>query len=205
VSHGGPERSERGKLLILRPRGAQPDALSDAALVAACAVGDRAARAALFERHADAVFRFVSRMAASDDHDCDDLVQLTFLAAYRTAGSFRGDSVVRTWLCAIASNVVKNHARGEIRRRAMLNGAGEVLRGGASLHEQVARRELVERLPEAIAALPHHLREVFVLMDLDETRGADAAAALGIPAGTLWRRLHEARAALRAALLGGGR
>jgi RNA polymerase sigma-70 factor (ECF subfamily) len=59
------------------------------------------------------------------------------------------------------------------------------------------------RLKAAMEGLPHDLREVFVMCDLEEIRGVDAARVLDIREGTLWRRLHEARKALREALEGG--
>ena len=60
------------------------------------------------------------------------------------------------------------------------------------------------KLPGVIAALPHELRAAFVLIDMEGEKGVDAAAALGIPEGTLWRRVFNARTALRKALAGGG-
>ena len=62
---------------------------------------------------------------------------------------------------------------------------------------------LLARLPDAIAALPHELRTAFVIVDLEGEKGCDAAHALGIPEGTLWRRLFQARTALRKAIDGG--
>ena len=58
------------------------------------------------------------------------------------------------------------------------------------------------KLPAAIAALPHDLRAALVLVDLEGERGRDAAATLGIPEGTLWRRVFTARKQLREALGG---
>jgi RNA polymerase sigma-70 factor (ECF subfamily) len=57
-------------------------------------------------------------------------------------------------------------------------------------------------LQAALARLPEPLRAAVVMIDVLEERGADAARALGIPEGTLWRRVHEARQALRRALDG---
>ncbi len=51
--------------------------------------------------------------------------------------------------------------------------------------------------------LPHELRAAIVIVDLEGEKGSDAAAALGIPEGTLWRRLFQARTALRKAIDGG--
>ena len=196
----GAVSSRRGQLLQLRAR-VDAHELSDEALVAACATGDRAARGLLFERHVDAVHRFVGRMSTRDPAAVDDLVQVTFVTAFRAAGRFRRGSV-RAWLCGIGANLSRGHARSEMRRK-------QVLEAIAAIDVPVARldpldRHVLARLPEALATLSHDLRAAFVLVDLEGERGADAALALGIPEGSLWRRLYEARQALRAALEGGG-
>lgn len=186
---------KRGVLVQLRPG---PDVrvedLSDEGLVAACATGDRAARSLLFERHVYAVHRFVSRMSGSDADAIDDLVQATFVAAFGAAARFRGGHV-RGWLFGIAANHVRGFVRREIRRKHAMRAAAELTAGAAG----PANLDLA-RLPAAIAALPHDLRAALVLVDLEGERGKDAAAALGIPEGTLWRRVFHARQALRAAL-----
>jgi RNA polymerase sigma-70 factor (ECF subfamily) len=194
--------TQRGVVIPLRRPVTSDSAISEHGLVAACAAGDRAARAMLFERHVDAIHRFVCRMTGDGDV-ADDLVQATFLTAYRAAANFRGGSSVRTWLCGIAANVVRTQVRGEMRRRAAMSSVAEHTRDAVRI-EAVEHRQLLGRLPAAIAALPHDLRAAFVMVDLEGARGGEAAAALGIPEGTLWRRLHDARGRLRAALLGGG-
>lgn len=172
--------------------------LSDRGLVAACAAGDRSARAQLFERHVEAVHRTVRRMRGSDEHAVEDLVQATFLAAFAGAAKFRGERA-KPWLLGIAVNQVRECARKEIRRKR----AFEVV--GAPVDASPADRLtplLAARLPDAIAALPHDLRAALVLVDLEGERGLDAAATLGIPEGTLWRRVFQARRALREQLGG---
>jgi len=186
---------KRGQLIQLRPD-ARVEDLSDEGLVAACATDDRAARALLFERHVYAVHRFVSRMAASDADAVDDLVQATFVNAFQAAGSFRGDHV-RGWLFGIAANLVRGFARREIRRKRAMRAVAEL----ATDRTGPANPDLA-RLPAAIAELPHDLRVALVLIDLEGEKGKDAAAALGIPEGTLWRRVFHARQALRLALGG---
>ncbi len=188
-----------GKLLQLRPEAradSLSDQLSDVGMVAACAAGDRAARSLLFERHADAVHRFVSHMRGADADEVDDLVQVTFLRAFDAAKRFRG-ATAHSWLFGIAANVVKEYARKEIRRKRALGLVAEDLPGIASPCDPT-----LARLPDAIAALRHELRAAFVLVDLEGERGVDAAAALGIPQGTLWRHVFEARTALRRELAG---
>src|SRR5690606_76011 len=60
------------------------------------------------------------------------------------------------------------------------------------------QRELVRRIPAALARLPHELRVVYAMVELEQLSGAEAARVLGIPPGTAWRRLHQARRALLA-------
>ena len=184
---------KRGSLIQLHPE-VSVDELTDEGLAAACATGDRAARALLFERHVDAVHRFIARMRGSDNDVVDDLVQATFIAAF----SSRCETAhVRGWLYGIAANLVRNHARKEIRRK-------HAMAVVAAQEAPVARMAdpLLACVPAAIAALPHDLRAALVLVDLEGERGADAAAALGVPEGTLWRRVYHARKALRDALGG---
>ena len=175
---------------------ASVEELTDEGLVAACATADSAACALLFERHVVAVHRFVARMRSSDPDAVDDLVQATFMSAFRSAATFR-DGAVRSWLFGIAVNLVRNYARGEVRRKRALQVVAEI----PTMHT-TADPALVAKLPDAIAGLPHDLRAALILVDLEGEKGSDAAAALGIPAGTLWRRVFHARKALRAALGG---
>ena len=81
------------------------------------------------------------------------------------------------------------------------------LETAAASHERSAAAferdaETLAKLPAALEALPTDQREAIVLVDLEGQKGCDAAAALGVPEGTLWRRLFHARKALRAALGG---
>jgi RNA polymerase sigma-70 factor (ECF subfamily) len=78
---------------------------------------------------------------------------------------------------------------------------GDIKPASGQMPDQAAeRQQMVERVAAALAQLPFHLRAAFVLCDLEEMSGADAAAALNVRQGTLGRRLFEARRALRAAV-----
>jgi len=190
-------KSERGHLIRLHPA-ARVEDLTDEGLVAACATEDRAARALLFERYVDDVHRFVRRMRGSDPDCVDDLVQATFLAAFQSAAKFRGGHV-RGWLFGIACNQVRGYARTEIRRKRALDSVTDF-----ATTPRVSDPIFAAKLLAAIAALSHDLRAALVLVDLEGERGHEAAAVLGIPTGTLWRRVFEARQTLRAAI-GGAR
>lgn len=175
--------------------------LSDEALVAACGVGETAALAALFDRYRGHVRRFIARLGGSDARDLDDLVQTTFLETFRAARKFRGSSSVKSWIFGIAVNVVRQHARGERRRKDAMQRLVSVPPATVrSADESTLGRQQLEQLARALKELPHEQRVAFVMCDLEEIPGIEAAKTLGVRAGTLWRRLHEARVALRAAV-----
>ena len=194
---GGPD----GKLLPFWWVQGSIEELSDRALVSALAEGDQAALGALFDRFQRDVHRFIARLVRGNDGDLDDLVQTTFLEAYRSAPRFRSDSAVKTWLFGIAVNLVRHHARSERRRRAAAYRLTAVpeppqLTPGEAITIEQQRKLLaiaVERLSPA-------LKEVYVLCVIEEVPGKGAAAALGIREASLWRRLTDARNALRATI-----
>lgn len=191
----------KGKLLALRRVAGDPVEMSDIALLAACGVGDGAALGALFDRHRSAVQRFLARLA--DQRDTDDLVQETFLQVNRSAVRFRGGSSVKTWILGIAVNVSRHHRRAEARRNsATTSFVGQSQGAPMTPDEATRKREFAVHLQHALAELPRDLREAFVMCDLEEVPGAEAAAVLGVREGTLWWRLSEARKTLRAALEG---
>src|SRR2546428_2849811 len=95
---------------------------TDAALIAAWQGGDEQAAAELVRRHARALARFLSGAGALEA-DLDDLVQETFIPAFRAVGRFRGQCRFRTWLLTIGGNVLKDAARRAKRARAVPLGA----------------------------------------------------------------------------------
>src|SRR2546428_6454005 len=83
---------------------------TDAALIAAWHSGDEPAAAELVRRHARALARFLAGAGALAA-DVDDLVQETFIRAFRGLGRFRGQCQFRTWLMTIGGNVLKDAHR----------------------------------------------------------------------------------------------
>jgi RNA polymerase sigma-70 factor (ECF subfamily) len=178
--------------------------ISDEALLASCGVGDNAALGALFDRHHEAVYRLVSRLLRSEPGEIDDLVQTTFLAAWRAARKYDARGSVKSFLFGIAANTVRHHIRGAKRRRDAIAALPEP----AAVNTPAAaaiRAQQLHRLAAALDELPHDLRVAYVMCDLEDISGVDAARALDVRAGTLWRRLHDARRALREAIEGGER
>jgi len=194
-------RKNEGKVLPFQRKAVWLADTSDEVLVTACAMRDPGAMAELFDRHCDAVYRFLSRLLGAGSGDVEDMVHTTFLEALRSAARFRGGSSVRTWLFGIAANVGRHHIRDQMRKRSFLKAWGELTPVAGQAPDLAAeRQQTVDRVAAALAQLPFNLRAAFVLCDLEEMSGADAAAALDVRRGTLGRRLFEARRALRAAV-----
>jgi RNA polymerase sigma-70 factor, ECF subfamily len=173
--------------------------MSDAALVAACALGERAALSALFDRHYERVRVFLSHLVTCDAADLDDLVQSTFETVQRSADRFENRSEVKTWILGIAHNIARHYVRTRARQRKLsVELVHEPPPPSEGVEGGVLRRERLEKLRAAIDELSPKLREVFVLVYVQGLSGTEAAEVLGIREGAVWKRLHDARHALRA-------
>lgn len=190
-----------GKLLPLRRVAGEVAELTDEALLAACATGDRAALGALFDRFHVAVYRFVSRLQTVDPAALDDIVQATFLELPRISHLYRGSSAVRTWVLGVSANVARHYRRSESRRRVHNDRyAASVTAVPAQPDAEIDRKRLLVRIAAALETLPYDQQVAFILCDLEQLPGVEVARVLEIPDGTLARRLHVARRAIRAEL-----
>jgi RNA polymerase sigma-70 factor, ECF subfamily len=189
----------KGKLLPFRRVEGRTEEISDRALVSAVAEGDQAALGALYDRFQRDVYRFVARLASSSD--AEDFVQMTFLEAYRSAPRFRGDAAVKTWLFGIAANLVRNHHRG-MQRKQRAHDSLQVMprRPPTDPGEAITREQQRQWIARAIETLSPALREAYVLCVIEEVPGKEAAQALGVREASLYRRLTDARNAIRAAV-----
>jgi RNA polymerase sigma-70 factor, ECF subfamily len=188
-----------GKVIPFRRVQGAVEEMSDRALVSAVAEGDQAALGALYDRFGRDVFRFVARLVR--DADVDDLVQTTFLEAHRSAPRFRGESAVKTWLFGIAANLGRTHLRGEQRRQHATTALAAVPATAAPAPGEAVELEQRRRwIAAAVEQLSPALKEVYVLCVLEELPAKEAAAALGIREASIWRRLSDAREAMRASI-----
>jgi RNA polymerase sigma factor (sigma-70 family) len=164
------------------------DELTDAEALRASR-SDPHAFVAVFERHFDAVHRYLRRRVPADL--ADDLVAETFLRAFQHRGRYRAQRPdARPWLYGIATNLVRRHYRSEERElRALARSAV------TQAPEEPAEDET--RLGEALAALPRRERDVLLLYAWTELSYEEIAVALGVRIGTVRSRLHRARARLR--------
>ena len=144
------------------------------------------------------------RLTGSQE-DALDVVQDTYLRAYRAIGGFRGDARFTTWLYRITANCASTHqARGHRHRHDELAEADQL----ADLSEdsrpggRLERLALRDELEQAIVSLPPALRSVVVLRDIYALPHEAIAAELGISVTAAKVRLHRARRRLREQLGG---
>jgi len=164
------------------------------------AAGESAALALLFERHKGRLFGFLLHMVG--DHAlAEDLLSETFLRLYRARAGYRPGSGFVPWLLAIARNL----ARGELRRRALLE----------RIRERLFRHTLPESDPweprmddtqatvrAALRKLPEDQRAALVLREYEGLEYRDVARVLGCTEQAARARTYRARVTLREALRG---
>jgi RNA polymerase sigma-70 factor, ECF subfamily len=176
--------------------GATP--LPDEDLMRRTAAGDRAAFAALYDRHSASVYRFARLMTGSGTA-AEDVVQEVFLVVMRDAARF---DPARASLPSYLYGIARHHTRRRLlrqRRFVALDGddAGRDRAAGDDPAEDLLRTSELRRLRGAILTLPSRYREVLVLCELEELSYAGAASTLGCAIGTVRSRLHRARELLK--------
>jgi RNA polymerase sigma-70 factor (ECF subfamily) len=176
----------------------------DAVLLAASASGDAHAFDAIVARHAPDVHRFLASLGVRGD-DADDVLQDTFVSAWRSASSYRGDGSARAWLFTIARNAARRHSRrrvGEPSEYASLLAAESLdviaREAGWGSDDALTERDTADLVRRALGTLSDADREILVLRDMEECSGDETAAALGLTVAAMKSRLHRARLRLAA-------
>ncbi|MFC0038947.1 RNA polymerase sigma factor [Actinomadura rayongensis] len=180
---------------------AVPETASDADLIRR-SHDDPEAFAALFDRYAPMLYRYVARRLGPDP--AEDLVGDTFLAAFGRRDRYDLDRAdARPWLFGIVTKLVARHHRDEAARYRALRRtpAGAVHDDPAdAVAAAVTAAAVRPRLAGALEALPRRDRDVLLLVAWADLNYAETAEALGIPVGTVRSRLNRARRKVRAAL-----
>ncbi len=172
---------------VVRPR-------TDSELLAAHVAGDRYAFEELFYRHHRQLYRLAT-LTTADPDDAADALQDALLAAHRTAGAFRHDSAVSSWLHRIVVNACLDRLRrNKFRDHAALD---EQLTCGTDPTRHIDTAIVIER---ALLTLPLEQRAAVVAVDMQGFSVAETARLLGIPEGTVKSRCARARAKLAASL-----
>lgn len=164
---------------------------TDADMLDAWRNGDRSAGEALFERHFDAVARFFRNKV---DHGIDDLIQRTFLACVETKDRFRGDSSFRTYVFAVAHNVLGKHYRSEKRHGGKIDfGVTSVFDLSPSPSVIVAKHREQQVLLQALRKIPLENQVVLELYYWEKLSAREVATVVGVPEGTARTRIRRAK------------
>ena len=149
----------------------------------------------------DSLYRTALRLTHSRA-DAEDLVQDTFLRAFRSAGQFTPGTNLRAWLFTILHNAARNRARDRARDHVTIDSeaverAAEAAATGiepAATPESLLLNEtLTPDLQAAVDALPQAFREAVWLRDVEEFSYAEIAEMLQVPAGTVMSRISRGR------------
>jgi RNA polymerase sigma-70 factor (ECF subfamily) len=182
---------------------------SESDLLTALQRGDQEAFTELVERHSETIYNLALRMM-NNPQEAEEVLQDTFISAFRAINRFEGRSRLSTWLYRIAYNAALMRLR---RRELTTISLDEPLTGedgdpmprqfvdwSAVPDDVLLKSELGAVLREAVAGLSEGLRAVFVLRDIEGLSTAETAAALDLTETNVKVRLHRGRLALREAL-----
>jgi RNA polymerase sigma-70 factor (ECF subfamily) len=170
---------------------------SDEALLAAWAEGDAGSGEALFGRHFEAVYRFFRNKV---DRDAQELTQRTFLRCVELQARFEHRSSFRTFLFGIARNVIREYLRERSKAQRIDFATTPAVDLGVSMGTRIAESQEQRLLLLALRSVPLDVQELVELYYWEGLSVAELARLLGVPGGTVKRRLWRARQRLADAL-----
>jgi RNA polymerase sigma-70 factor, ECF subfamily len=162
----------------------------------------------VYRDHVDLIYRFANRLCGETEA-AKDLVQETFLNAYRGITKFRGEAQVSTWLYTIASRAclrMKRRRKGEPERELSMDEFIPTSEGefrlqipvdGLNPEEALQNKELRQALDAAIEKLPKKYKMVLVLRDMEGLGAKEVGAIMGLNERAVKSRLHRARLFVR--------
>jgi RNA polymerase sigma-70 factor (ECF subfamily) len=157
--------------------------------------GEATAVRALYDTHAARVWAVVRRLAG-EDALAEDWAQEAWIKVFRSLAAFRGEARVSTWIHRIAVNVAVDGQRRRA-REGPVEPLDEELGAPDAAGGEVELKIALER---ALDRLPHGMRQVLVLHDVEGYTHEEIGTALGVAAGTSRSQLFKARARLRESL-----
>jgi RNA polymerase sigma-70 factor (ECF subfamily) len=179
--------------MVFRPRRAGPDGSA-----APSGRGDAFAEEAL--TYLDSLYGTAMRLTHRPQ-DAEDLVQDTYLKAFRSAHQFEPGTNLKAWLFAILHNTHRNARRHDGRSpidvdSEAVDRAADAARTGDTPEQILTRATLDAELRAALDALPEAFRQAVWLRDVEELSYADIARVLDVPIGTVMSRISRGRRAL---------
>jgi RNA polymerase sigma-70 factor, ECF subfamily len=174
----------------------------DQVLVARAQQGDKKAFGLLVEKYNRKLGRLLSRMIR-DQAEVEDVVQESFIKAYRALHNFRGDSAFYTWLYRIGINTAKNYLVSMGRKPQVMQDVeiddvenfdeGIEMRTMDTPETALMTKEIAQTVNDTIASLPEELRTAISLRELEGLSYEDIALIMQCPIGTVRSRIFRAR------------
>jgi RNA polymerase sigma-70 factor (ECF subfamily) len=164
--------------------------------------GDKRAFGMLVDKYQRKLGRLLSRMIR-DQTEIEDVVQESFIKAYRALPNFRGDSAFYTWLYRIGINTAKNHLVSLGRRPTVSTDieledaenfdSGGELRTMETPETALMTKEIAQTVNDTVASLPEELRTAITLRELEGFSYEEIATMMNCPIGTVRSRIFRAR------------
>lgn len=156
----------------------------------------------LVERYAEPILNVTYRMVV-DRMEAEDLMQETFLSAWKAFPTFRAEARFSTWLYRIAMNKCKDW----LRARRQPDGKADPDGGELDIAElavdegtperELSRKEMAAHLEQALQSLPVYYREAFILKHIEGLSYEEMSEIVGVAGDTLKMRVYKARVELR--------
>ena len=175
-------------------------------------MADQATFADVAMEHMPSLYTAALRMTRNPA-EAEDLVQETYLKAYRAFGTFQAGTNLKAWLYRILTNTFINAYRAKKRRPEQADvedvedlylyhrlGGLEAAAAGRSAEEEVLERFTDDEVKQALESLPEQFRITVLLADVEGFAYKEIAEILDVPIGTVMSRLHRGRKALQKAL-----
>ena len=178
--------------------------VSDEALMALYANGDRAAALALTQRVTPRVLAYATRLLGGDRAEAEDVAQETMLRLWRVAPDWRqGETRVTTWAYRVATNLCIDRQRSRRRKGHVdLDDAPELPEPGPGAESRLQDAQRLDALHIALAALPDRQRQAVVLRHIEGLTNPDIAQILEIGVEAVESLTARGKRALAALLAG---
>lgn len=164
--------------------------------------GDKRAFGMLVDKYQRKLGRLLSRMIR-DQSEIEDVVQESFIKAYRALPNFRGDSAFYTWLYRIGINTAKNHLVSLGRRPTVSTDieiedaenfdSGNELRTTETPESSLMTKQIAQTVNDTVAGLPEELRTAITLREIEGLSYEEIATIMACPIGTVRSRIFRAR------------
>jgi RNA polymerase sigma-70 factor, ECF subfamily len=181
----------------------------DQVLVERAQQGDKKAFGLLVEKYHRKLGRLLARMVR-DQAEVEDIVQESFIKAYRALHNFRGDSAFYTWLYRIGINTAKNYLVSTGRRPQVMQDVEiedvENFEDGGEMRSQdtpetaLMTKQIAQTVNDTVASLPDELRTAITLRELEGMSYEEIADIMQCPIGTVRSRIFRARETISAKL-----